>query len=149
MGFFKKIFRKKSDYKPEITDEMREKGLQIRQENARIRQLELQMAQRERLAKLEQAITGGGSSSKAEDMIMQLFMQAMVPQSSGTITPQNSVRPSTARDSIGVTDPNKNDQIAQLIKSKVPEQYLQVLGTLSDSDILDIKNRVVGQYVQQ
>lgn len=142
MRWFKKLFRKKSDYQPTITPEMREKGLEVRQLKAEMNQIRSLMQTKQEIDSIKQYISGeGGNGDKMEQMMLGMLMNAFTPklQSSSNQVPMSSQtspqRPPEKEE--------QNYQAAELILQKVPKNIIPILQSLPDEDLLDIRKKVV------
>ena len=132
------FFKRKSDYKPNITDEMRAKANETRRIKYELEQAEKRMELKARLDAL-QDMANGGKSDKMEEMLMAMLMGAFLnPQQqkgqSNTMligeTPLSSNNPT-------------NDKIARSLANSIPQQYREKIITTSDQDLLDIRKKIV------
>jgi hypothetical protein len=142
MAWFKKLFRKKSDYQPVITEEMRQKSADIRALNAEMRQIRSMMAQKQEIDNIKQYIAGeGGTGNKMEEMMLGMLMNAFTPKlQSSSPAAMSSISASPQR------PPEKeeqNYQAAELILQKVPKNIIPILQSLPDEDLLDIRKKVI------
>lgn len=141
----KKFFKgNKGNPNAVIDDEMRAKGLEVRQQNARIRQLERQHESQKKLEILEQAITGVKKGNPLEEMFMKVVMTQLMkpkeaPQEQGIIygdtAPQQQTQP--------MLNDTQLDEAVKVIKKKLPTEAKKFITTISDADLIKIKHKLL------
>jgi len=149
MSFFARFFKRKGGI---ISDEMRAKSLEIRQQNAKIAQLESQLELKTHLKNLQAMIedVGGEKTDPMEAMFMQTVMTALLNGKTPGAQPQTSLASfgastmNSPNPNPEVRDPGRNAAIAGMLKGKIPQQYIAELSNLSDDELLDIRDRIVG-----
>lgn len=129
-----------------ITEEMRQKGLEIRRQQSQIAMLEKQLQLKTHLEDLQQMITGG--DDEPEDSTDKIFMNVVLQALSGGFNKPGSI-PQDPQQQLGsFTDPTKDrspkvEAIASALSDKIPKAYLDQLVKLTDSEVLSIRSRIV------
>ena len=143
MNFFKWLFRIKGDTNNPITEEMREKSIEMRRMNAKINQLERQLEMKQHLAGLQHMVENfgddNGSDKSMEKLLIPLLFNAFSkpPQDNRGFLYGESIQPSA------VTNPEKNTLIASELKKRLPKEYAEQIKNLSDGDLLDIRQKII------
>lgn len=140
----KKFFKKnKGNPNAVIDDEMRLKGLEVRQQNARIRQLERQHESQKKLEILEEAITGVKKGNPLEEMFMKIVMTQLtkskeIPQEQGIIYGDNATSQQQ-----GSLDENTISILSKAIGKKLSKDDRLAISKISDVDMVRIKNKLI------
>jgi hypothetical protein len=123
-----------------ITEEMRQRSLETRRMQHEINQLHKRLEMKEDIVSISKALSSGDEDNELLKMIAPIAMKFL----SGN----NSVANSQSPELYGVKPVNssnveKNNQIVNLLNSKVPKEYIGELQNLTDEDILYIKNKLI------
>jgi len=139
MSFFQWIFKRKEDNQM-ITEEMRNKGLEIRRLNHNILQLEKQLEMKQRLEILQEAVTGETKGNKEEQLILNLLMGFMQkPQQQ-----QFSQQPNTLTETNEITlNREQITQTAQYLKNNFPKPLINQLSSLTDKDLSNVRKELI------
>lgn len=143
----KKFFkRNKGKGNPDamITDEMRLKAIEVRRQNAQIRQLERQHESQKKLEILEEAITGVKKGNPLEEMFMKLIMTKLVepkaPQQQGYVYGDIPLQPQQQQENR--LDDNQINEAVKIIKQKLKKDDITFITAISDVDLITIKNKL-------
>ena len=129
---------------------LRVKALEVRQQNAQIRQLERQHESQKKLEMLERAITGDKKGNPLEDMFLKVIMSKLLtgqqPQQQGadiyvygeTTTQQQP----TVQQPPALND-NQINEAVKIIKKKLPTEAQDFITKVSDADLIKIKHRLM------
>lgn len=132
MGIFN-FFQKKSN--GHLTDEDRAKGLELRRMQTQIQQLEKQLMMKEHLNGLQEMASNFGGKSSSEEMLISMVLPLLLK---GQQVTQSVPQPNN---NLTLND-EQSKQIATIIKSKVPKQFIDQFFSLTDGDIRLIKQKL-------
>jgi len=140
MSIFQWFKKKKAvENQSVITDEMRQRALEVRRQQHELEQLRKQAEIKSQMDSLKGIIDGGNSkSSQSEDMLLMLLMNMFV-------NPQQKNSPNQAITGFVNNSPTnpQNSVIARYLADKIPENIVGQIQNTSDTDLIDIKNQVL------
>ena len=147
----KKFFRgNKGNPNAVIDDEMRIKALEVRRQNAAIRQLERQHESQKKLELLEKAITGEKKGNPLEDMFMQLimtkFLTGQQPQQKDAnvfIYGDTTIPQQPTTEQPPALNDNQINEAVKVIKAKLPTEAKEFIIRVSDEDLIKIKYKLM------
>jgi len=139
MNILKRLFKKDLRKENVISDEMRLKSLETRQLNAKINALEKRYETEQRLIGIENLITGKDKTSSMEDMFMKMIMAKFLAPQQSTSSDFSYIAPQQQQ---GTLTEDQINQAVMLIKKKLKKDDLTFVTSISDADLIIIKNRL-------
>jgi hypothetical protein len=142
MGLFNLFKRRKFvENQGIITEEMRQRSLETRRMQHEINQLHKRLEMKEDIVSISKALSSGDEDNELLKMIAPIAMKFLSGNnsvSSSSPSPElYGVKP------VNSANVEKNNQIVNLLNSKVPKEYIGELQNLTDEDILYIKNKLI------
>ena len=139
MNILKRLFKKDLRKENVISDEMRLKSLETRQLNAKINALEKRYETEQRLVGIENLITGKDKTSSMEDMFMKMIMAKFLAPQQNTSSDFSYI---ASQQQQGTLTEDQINQAVMLIKKKLKKDDLTFVTSISDADLIIIKNRL-------
>jgi len=144
----KKLFKRNKYYKDGvITDEMREKGLEVRRQNAAIRTLQRQLDSQKKLEILEAAITGEKKGNKLEEALLQIIMQKFLNQPQQATQQEKQLNlygkeTAPQEQPKGLNDVQISNAV-KIIKTKLPQEAQEFITRINDEDLIKIRHQLL------
>lgn len=126
-----------------LTDEAREKALEVRRMQHDVNQLRKEVALKKQIENMQKMLESGSSKNNPENIFMQILMAKMLSpqapvQNHVVTTEQQTLNTSNAR----VLSDEEVLSIANMIKP-YSLKYKDKIASLSDADILKIKEELI------
>jgi hypothetical protein len=135
------FFKKKRELSSEVAQQMAQQSLETRRLQHQINQLAKRAEMKQELKVLSESITGD-SDDKLLSIVAPILMNMFTGNSSNNqnSTPQPFIGKPPVSSSLDV---EKDNQIVNLLNSQIPKKYIEQLQTMTDEDILYIKNKLI------